>query len=187
MVTNPTKENIYKFPILVISVAVLVSAAIAYLLWNPVVGSLKKSTAELRYKKAELKAVETDLKNLKALEGKKEYIKVQNEKLLAALPRDRDIPRLFVQFENVARASGIAISKAGEATNQDSSASTGTIAGFTYDLSGYASGYTTFKNLFTNMENALRLSGITKFNVSKTGETLNVELSLNTYARKESE
>jgi Tfp pilus assembly protein PilO len=186
------KENnqlkAYNYAIVVITASVILFILVLFVGTIPLWNDLKKNTEIAKTKREELNALETKLENLKNLSAKESEIKDKNAKLLAALPSDNDVPRLFVQFENIITQSGLNVVRVSGDTAATIAKSTDTTSGtlvvpVNYEVSTKASDYTSFKNAITNFEKALRLVSITEIKLSGTGENYTIIFSVTTYKR----
>lgn len=171
----------YQYPLIAIGGALVVSLLLAIFIGRPVYSGMKKNSQELKEKKAVLAALETKLANLKVLKDQEAELKEKNEKVLAALPADKDVSRLFNQFESLAAASGVTIKKVAEASTTTTTGSE-LIKPVGYQVTADARDYNSFKNLLLKMNDALRLLSVSDLSVTKT-EKMDVILNVSTYVR----
>lgn len=184
----------YKYAVLVGLGSFVVLLILVFAIGKPLWAELQKSSATLKEKRAVLTKLEDKLANLKSLKDQEAELKVKNDKVLAALPTDKNVSRLFVQFENVASASGLTISgvsEAGAAGSTNTSAptvatnTTGAVREVTYNVTGNSNSYGDLKNALSNLEKALRILSVSKINVTSSGSNMTVNLSVSTYLRGE--
>jgi Tfp pilus assembly protein PilO len=179
--------KVYNYAITVIAASVVMFVVILFVGTVPLWKDLQKNTEAAKIKRSELTALETKLENLKNLSTKEADIKNKNARLLAALPSDNDVPRLFVQFENIITQSGLAVVRvSGDSTaaiKSAGAASTSLIVPVNYEVSTKASDYASFKNAISNFEKALRLVSISEIKLSGTGESYTIVFSVTTYKR----
>lgn len=183
-----TDINDYKFPVIVISVAVIVATALALFLGRPLWNGMQEKRKELKAKKELLTALEVKLENLKSLASREQELKEKNAKVLAALPTDSDVSRLFVQFEKVGAGNGVTVKKVSEST-QNATAQ-GTIKQLGYEVFGSANSYPNFRSAVQKFQTALRILGIEGFEISQSGtsgKSLESKINILTYTRGEDE
>lgn len=155
-------------------------------LWNGMI----KSQANLKEKNQILAQEDARLANLKNLSDKEQELKDKNQKVLAALPEGKDVSRLFVEFENIAKADGLSITGTNEGDSGQPQAQTASsapkalIIPVSYTITGDANGYGALKNVLAKFEQALRLVSVQKINIiSGTTGVLNTNIELETYTR----
>lgn len=191
MVNKKSKFGEYKYPILMIGGSIIVAILLVSLIGLPLWNDLKKNTGDIKTTKSELDLLTEKLVNLKGLSSREAELKTKNEKVLAALPEDKDISRLFVQYENIAAQSGITVKKVSEGS-ESAAPTTGNesselIIPVTYKIIGNATDYMAFKNSLTNFEKALRLVSIDSFDISNNTKDFNVTFNITTYKRGQNE
>lgn len=190
MVDTKQKLKEQKFPFIIITSAVLLTILMSIFVVRPLYKGIRKNSVELKEKKSVLLALETKLENLKKLKEKEAELKEKNEKVLASLPADKDVARLFIQFENIARESGLNISKVAE-TNLATTGTTTTnnnnsiLNKVTYNVTGNAGSYGSFKDAVTRLSTALRLLNITEISLTDNSGKLEAVLSVDAYSRGE--
>lgn len=170
--------------ILIIVGAILFSLIIVFVLAVPIWKKMQKTNQELKQERIRLEKLEEKLTNLKNLKDKEDELKEKNEKVLAALPKDKDVSRLFVQIENIATGSGLNVREAGEtdqSATQDKGA--GKLVPITYKLIASANNYGGIKSVLLKLEQALRLVSINEINISKDGKAFELTSTFVTYIR----
>jgi Tfp pilus assembly protein PilO len=177
----------YNYAIIAITASVILFMVILFVGTIPLWKDFQKNSETTKTKKTELAALETKLTNLKKLSEKEADIKDKNSKLLAALPTDTDVPRLFVQFENIVTQSGLSVTRvSGDQTTAVTTTKSGstTVVPVNYQVNTKASDYSSLKNAITNFEKALRLVSISKISISGTNGNYTVLFSVTTYKRE---
>jgi Tfp pilus assembly protein PilO len=184
------KANELTYIAAVVGGALLVALLLSLLIAKPLYSSLKESNLELKVKKEVLTKLENNLENLKSLESRKEEIVAKNEKVLAALPTDKDVPRLFIQFERIANDAGLIIKSVAEGSESDTSATTPSVDVVTvkplyYQVTGSASNYGAIKGALAKIEEGLRLVTVDRIDIQNeaSGDQLNVTMIVKTYSR----
>lgn len=185
MVEEKTNNiNEYKYPLAVIGGAVLIAVIVVFLFGKPLFTSMQETSRELDKKRDVLAKLEVKLENLKNLESREEELEKDNEVVLAALPESKDVSRLFVQFEALARESGLTIGSVSESgSGETTTQGTGVISPVSYQVSGTAKNYAALKKTLTNMEDALRLLSISTINANSSSGSLSTDFTINTYVR----
>ncbi|MDD3481161.1 MAG: type 4a pilus biogenesis protein PilO [Patescibacteria group bacterium] len=181
---NDIKE--YKYPLAVIGGATLIAVLVIFLFGKPLFESMQQTSKELTERRDVLAKLEVKLDNLKSLQSREEELKRDNEVVLAALPESKDVSRLFVQFESLARESGLTIDSVSEAGAGNATSTTtvsGGISPVSYQVSGNAKNYSALKKTLTNMEDALRLLSISSINANLSSGSLSTDFTINTYVR----
>ncbi len=172
-----------QYIILVTSGAILATIFLIIVILRPLWANVQQSQKELTSEKAVLEKSEKNLAALQGLSGRKDELTNQNEKVLAALPSDKDVPRLFVQMEEIATRSGLAISTVSETTDASSN-TTGLVNQVKYQVNGTANSYAALKQSLSDIEKALRLLSVNKIDIqSKEDGSLNINLTVTTYKR----
>jgi Tfp pilus assembly protein PilO len=173
----------YKMAILFGGGATLVILILFFAVGMPLYKNMQKTSAELKAKKIEQAALETKLENLKKLQEKEADLKSQNEKVLSALPEDKGVSRLFVQFEKIAKDNGLDITSVSESSQGTVTAPAGTLAPVTYVVTGNVRDYKSLKAALSKIETALRVLSVSKVDVSGTGSNLSTTFNVTTYVR----
>lgn len=192
MVKTKSPFEKYKYPILVIGGAAVITFALVFAIAKPMWDSTKKVNAELKEKKETLTSLSDRLSKLQQLKEKEAELKEKNAKVLAALPEDKDVARLFVQFEGIAAGSGIKIISAGEqgaqtggnpTTTKTQSTSSEIIKPINYSISANGTDYSSLKGALSKFEEALRLLSISSIDITKNASTFDIKFEAVTYAR----
>lgn len=185
MVGKDKKVNEYTYITAVIGGALLVAVVLGFAALRPLYNSLKSTNLELKEKKEILTKLEANLENLKNLESKKEELVAKNQKVLSALPTNKDVPRLFVQLERIATSSGLQVTSVSESGESAPGTVTGLVTPVLYRISGTATDYVSLKQALKNIETGLRIISAEKIDVqgSSAGTNLTVSLLVKTYSR----
>lgn len=187
MVEKNQKINEYRLALIFGGGAFVIALILIFAVGLPIYNNYSKTASELKTQKTSLQALEDKLSTLKTLQSQEETLKKQNETVLAALPEDKDVSRLFVQFENIANQNGLAISSVSEggtgATPAATSKPSGTLTPVTYTVSATATDYDHLKQALSKIQSALRVISIDKIDVSGTGGSLTATFNVTTYVR----
>ncbi len=180
----------YKYA-LVVGSATLVGIILAItLIGRPLYNSYKESKRVLTEKRAIVTKLEQKLVNLKALKDQEEEIKEKNQKVMAALPTNKDVARLFIEFESVAMQNGLIITsvqenKSGGTTPAEGASGVGPVA-VSYGVSGASSSYSSVKSALASLEKALRILNISEIEINgREANNLDVDIKINTFVRSE--
>lgn len=179
----------YKYAATVISGALLGSLVIIFLIFRPLLNANKSTALEVKDKKELLNALENKLNRLKELKVKEESLLVQRDRVLVALPEDKDVSRLFVQIENMITDAGASV----ESTNEGTAAVTAVAAApevkisginnYTYGVKFKTSTYESIKNIITNLETALRIASLDSISIDSSSNSFSVNMNIKTYSR----
>jgi Tfp pilus assembly protein PilO len=190
--TKISKWEEYKYAIMVGVGSVFLFFILIFLVGSPLYREYKKASTTLKEKQTVLTKLEEKLTNLKTLKSTEAELKEKNAKVMAALPTDKDVSRLFVQFENIANQNGLSIATVQEATATAVSTPTPapastSVRAVSYTVTGATSDYGSLKSALTKLEEALRILSVSKVEVTgATGNsTLNITLTVSTYLRSE--
>jgi Tfp pilus assembly protein PilO len=189
MVKKESQFEEYKYAALMIGGGILVAILLVSLIGIPIWKDMQKNTATAKARQDEYKMLSDKLENLKKLSEKEKELKEKNAKVLAALPEDKDVSRLFVQFENIATQSGLTVKQvseggaAGTATQAPASTTTGDIIPVVYQVSATSKDYNSLKTALTNFEKALRIVSIDSFDVTNGESGMNINFNITTYKR----
>jgi len=191
MVEHENKTGQYKYAAIVVAGSILLVLILGLTIGRTMWNSLSSTLNELNIKRDTLVKLEEKLENLKKLKDKEAELKEKNAKVLAALPEDKDVARLFVQFEGIASASGLNVKKASE-----SGTTTGTapdaattqvqsdiVKPVTYTISSDMLSYDSLKNALAKFEQALRILSLTAVDINKTTDSGEVTFTATTYVR----
>lgn len=191
------KKNENKYMVTVMGAAIFLSLALGFIVGKPLYDSLQKTGAELNEKKETLEKLEVKLATLKTLESRRTELEKRNQKVIAAFPDDKDIARLFYQFEAIATSAGVEIKSVNEssttagAVNPNSENTIDTpdptnnaiISPVSYQVSASADSYEKLKNALINIEESLRILSIDSLQVQNESGKLNINLVIKTYKR----
>lgn len=181
---NP--QEVYKFPVMVVGAAVIVSLVLSFFVVRPMYNDLRAKSKDLKSKQETLAALENKLENLKALKEKEAELKEKNKKILAALPEKKDVPRLFTQLESVASIAGLSVEKVAEnaaVTEVASAVSNSSVSRVNYQVDAKTASYPTVKSALTGIDEALRLLSVSGINVTSANNSLSIVLDVVTYSR----
>lgn len=176
----------YKYTLYVVSGAILISILIAFFIGRPLYNGIQSTGQELKIKDETLRRLEEKLTALKKLESIKTELEEKNEKVIAALPDDKGIARLFYQFEAIAAESGVMINSVSEVTNISSAAKEGEnreIIPVNYRVTATTDNYANLKTALDGFEKSLRILSIDSVKVSKTNNEIKINFEINTYKR----
>lgn len=187
--TKTSKLQEYRYALTVGAGSIVIFLILVFAIGSPLYGEYKKNSAELKNKKAVLAKLEDKLENLRGLKDKESEIREKNKKVLAALPSDKDVSGLFVQFENIANLNGLAISSVQESTTTQAAQTSnpGSVRAVSYNVSATAADYASLKNALGKLELALRILNISKVEASGNlaDPSLNITLTVSTFVRSE--
>lgn len=164
---------------LTIIAALVISLTLGRTMWL----NMNKSFKELSEKKAVLNKLEIKLENLQKLDEKKTELLEKNSKVLSALPKEKDISRLFVQTENIAQTNGLYVQNINENSMGQESNQQSFIKEVNYTFTGSATNYSSLKNTLKQLESALRVVSIKKINIAAVQNGLNVNFDIITFTR----
>jgi Tfp pilus assembly protein PilO len=180
MVENKSKLKDYQNSIIVIVAAIFISLILVFLVLVPGWKSMTKTSEELKSAKTEQDRLVQKLENLKGLKEKEAQLKEQNAKVLAAIPVDNDVSRLFVEFEGIARDSGLTIKTV---TEDPGSENKGLIIPVAYTVLTDAPNYPALRDALSKFEKALRLISINGVTVSASQDHMGIDFKLTAYKR----
>ncbi len=175
----------YKYLVLVMGGSIIISILLIVLIGRPLFNSTQETSRELKSKLLTAEKLESKLKNLQNLENKKEELENQNKTVLAALPKDKDLARLFVQFESIFNEAGATISSVSESGLESTEENQSTIKSIAYQVTGTTNSYGSLKNALVKIENALRILSVSSINIAGEGNNLSITFKINTYTRNQ--
>jgi Tfp pilus assembly protein PilO len=183
-----TKLDEYKYSVLVGVGSFLIAIVLIFAVGQPMLKGMQETGKKLKEKKEVLAKLQDKLETLKKLKEKESEIRDKNQRVSAALPTDKDISRLFVQFESIASQNGLridSVQEAGAATSSSAAASSssGGVRAVSYTVTGTADSYASLKNALTKLEESLRILNVSKVEVTGQQGQLNVTLTVSTYVR----
>jgi Tfp pilus assembly protein PilO len=180
------EETNYKYIVTVVAIALTLGLVIIFTAGRYSWSEMKKASAETKVQKAILTEADTRLENLKSLSSRTAELREKNQKVLSALPQDKNISALFVQFEQIATASGLEISSVSESGAAAASTNSQLVRTATYTVDAKAGDYTALKNALSKFETALRVLAMPQISVTGTSESgLSVQFTITTYLRGE--
>ena len=190
MVENKLTKNKYFYSTAVIVITILGVLGLFFAVITPFYSKAGSLTSEAKTKQTELKMLEDKKTKLEALKSKEEELNKDAETVRNALPEQKDVGRLFIEFDNMARSSGGVIKSVSEniATTTTTTEAVGSSAGLVkigYKVPIDFKDYFGFKDFVTKAEKALRIIGIDDYSitVNETNGGLTVDLSTSTYVR----
>jgi len=185
MVKEKNQFQEYKYLVIVVSVSLLVAITLMSFIGRPLFNGIREQSRTIEEKRLVLEKKEEKLTNLKALSEREDFLKQENERVLAALPNDNEVARLFVQLERIATESGLKIeSVSGQDLTESTGESSGSgIVALSYKLSGTASDYGSFKQALSKMESALRILNVSELSITGQDGSLSLNLTIKTYKR----
>lgn len=183
MVEEKEEKLDLKYISIVVGCSLILGLILTFTLGTFAWKEMTAARAEAKTRATVLSDAETRLANLKTLSSKAETLKTQNQTVLAALPQDKDISTLFVQFEQIGKQTGVDISTVAEANSNVVPAS-GMVQAAGYSLSGKADAYQSIKEALSKFQSALRVLSISSLEISgNTAKNLDVKLEITTYLR----
>lgn len=166
---------------------VVLALVIIFAVIRPMWATTSKTLDDIKVKKETMTKLSEKLENLKSLKTKEADLKEKNAKVLAALPKDNDVARLFVQLEEIAAQSGVTVSQTSEqgaaVGSSTNTVSASLVKPVSYQLSASANSYEALKNTLNKFEQALRILSISSIDVSKNNNQLGLTFGITTYVR----
>lgn len=184
MVNKNTNKK-YQYVLLLSLSAFIGSLLLIFLGIKPLYIKASNLKQERIVKLNNLEELQAKKNKLAELSAKEEQLKLDAEKVEAALPKANQVGRLFIQISEMAKANnGNARSVQELAGVSNTQATTENISKITYSTPLEFKSYFDFKNFITSSENALKIMDIVDIDV-KAGETGNFTstLTANTYMR----
>ncbi len=192
------KEGVryYYYPVVIIVITFIIALLFIFLGIRPLIKSNKRLTTEVTTRKSQLSQLEKKKEVLVNLKAKEAEVESDKEKIKAALPSDKDLPKLLVQITGLSNDSGlllksITLKEDATKTSSGESESEETISEISdFEASLNTTGiYSNFKDFLTKAENALRLVNINGFNLSLSGvegeEIMDIIIEFKTYFKKD--
>lgn len=194
MAVKLDKKN-YTYPVSVIAGALLICFLTGFFIVKVQYKTGVKLSKEIKTKGENLKKLESKLAKLQELKSREEELTSKKDRVLAALPEDKDVSRLFVEVEKMISDTGAFVESAKEGSGSQAATSTTNstninipgVANHSYDIMFNTSTYESIKNSLDNMEKALRLVSLDSFNVDadEGGSGFKVTFGMKTYSREE--
>lgn len=175
----------YKLPVILVGGSVIISLLLVLLLGRPLWNGMQQKKIEVKSKREVLAVLEEKLENLKKLESRKEELKEKNAKVLAALPTNKDVARLFVQFENAATQSGVTVKQVSESGDAETNQQSSVVNKLVYQVTSTTGGYSALKTALSKFETALRLLSISEMDLTSSETQLLGNLKVTTFVRGE--
>lgn len=190
MVNQKTKKedkfDQYKYAITVGFGSFVLALVLLFTVGRFLYTELTKTSDVLKEKRAVREKLEENLSTLEELKKNEDLIVKDTKKAIAALPSDKDIARLFVQLEALASENGSFIRSVSEGAYGTQSLNSNLIKSVTYGVSVEVNDYSSIKNLFSEMNKALRILNVSSVDISPTvGGKYDLNISINTYTRSE--
>jgi Tfp pilus assembly protein PilO len=186
--TNKLLKNKYAYSVGLGLATVLIVILAVFLLILPFYSKAKKLTTENKTKKQELTYLTDKKAKLEKLINREDELKQKAELVRNALPESKDVGRLFIQLDELARENkGIIKSIVeGGAINQAVSLQTN-IVGVeknSYSVPIEFNNYFDYMNFIEKAENALRLINIDRVSIkAKDSGEISVSLTTTAYSR----
>lgn len=181
-----SKFESYKYAILVGAGSFLVALVLIFAVGQPMWKGMQSTAKKLKDKREVLAKLEDKLDTLKKLKEKESEIREKNKRVSAALPTDKDISRLFVQFETVASQNGLIIESVQESVAVPGAAATGSSGGVravSYSVAGSSKDYASLKRALVKLEESLRILNVSKVETNGQPGKLDVDLTVSTFIR----
>jgi Tfp pilus assembly protein PilO len=187
------KQN--RYTLAVVGGAIFISIFLGFLIGRPLYQNIARSSQELKEKQLTLKKLENKLVALKQLESKKEELEKKNALVIAAIPDDKDLSRLFYQLEAIATSTGVRIDSVNESApikavvtssdnaSRDTTQSTTLVSPISYTVKGKSTSYSDIRRFLDSIEGSLRILSVNNIKINENQGTLTVELKINTYKR----
>jgi Tfp pilus assembly protein PilO len=173
----------YKYAVLVGAGSLVIALVLIFMVGSPLWKSYKESSRVLTEKKAVLAKLEQKLEKLKNLKSQEADLKTKNEKVVSALPTDKDVSRLFVQFENIASQNKYTIDSVSEGGAASGTNSTEFVKPVSYTVTGNVTDYASFKGALLSLEKALRILNVSNISLNNLDDGLSGTLTVSTYVR----
>ncbi len=134
---------------IVILISLLIGAVLIFIFVNPLWSSIKNLQEEISQNENYLAKLKELLIKTEELNQKYQEIGPEADKLFLALPKEKDIPFLLVQFESLASSNGLLLESITFEENKDIQEV------FTVDVKINGS-YSAFNNYLEALENSIR-------------------------------
>ncbi|MDD3678838.1 MAG: type 4a pilus biogenesis protein PilO [Patescibacteria group bacterium] len=183
MVKENSKLKKNKYIIIILASTIIGAILLISLIGRPLYSNLRAVGRELKEKKIVLEKEQDNLNTLRNLESQKEELIRKNEKVLAALPTDKDVSRLFVQYEAIAAKSGAKIDSVSEVSASEGSSRNELIYPVSYNVSLTAPNYNSFIESLKRMEDAVRILSVSSLNISSSENSITASFVVDTFMR----
>lgn len=191
----------YYYVSVVIVIIILLAIFIPLFVIKPLVNSYKKASQEVEAKKTTVAKLERKLNRLIELKEKEDEIKKDKEKVLAALPKNMDYPRLLVEIKMLVSDSGLTFknltfSEAESTSEKEKEASTLTEVSKAQIKLNVSGEYPKFKDFVSRAEKVIRTLGLGSIGIQginikieerpleKPTTIVDVSLDIDTYYKK---
>jgi Tfp pilus assembly protein PilO len=179
---DKNKNKKYNYAIIVGAVTFVGLIIVVFAIIRPLYLKSQALTAEVKAKQATLDQLKDKKQKLAALKDREAELKQDAETVQAALPDSAEVGRLFIQINEMVKATGGNVSSvSGSPVPQGD---TGVISKVNYTVPVSFPNYFNFKDFVIKSEQALRLFDITDFSISTANGSVSSSLSANTYVRK---
>lgn len=184
------QENNFRFAIMVVVGSIFMSLVIGLVGGKYYYDQMTTNGAELKAKKLTRTELEEKLTNLKALKPQEEALKEKSKKVLAAIPDDKDLSRLFKQLEDISQASGVTVSKVTEVNNlatgiAQNQTANADVSPIIHELTTKIADYNALKTSLAKYEDALRFLSLTQIEVDSRENSIEGKYTISTYKRNE--
>jgi len=191
MVVKLDKKH-YTYSVAVITGAIVVSLLIGFFALRRAYTGNVKTAKEVKDKREILSVLEDKLDRLKELKSQEKELLEEKDKVLVALPEEKDVPRLFVEFDKMITDTGAYVESAKEDSATNTSA-TGTeaksmpgVVNHNYTLQVTTSTYESIKNIIDNIEEARRLLNLKDITIDQKDDGFTLTLGVNAFSRENS-
>lgn len=157
-----------------------------FLIIRPLYSNSQKITKEYKEKTAILDELKDKKAKLEELKSKEEQLKADAEKVEAALPQAKDVGRLFIEVDQVAKESSGSVKSVSEGSGVNSTPTSEGINKISYSVPASFPDYFKLKEFIMRTEQALRIVDISGLDMTtaQTGGAMDVKFTANTYVRK---
>jgi len=194
VVENRITKHKYFFSTAVFAATGIAAFILFFVVISPFFSKAQELTDEAKAKQDELSYLEDKKVKLEALKSREEDLKKDAELVRNALPEQKDVGRLFIQLDNMAKTSGGNLNAVTESSGALAAATTTDTVGspsvgiqkITYTLPIDFKDYFGFKDFINKAESALRILAVEDFSLNASG-TGGVSATINaaTYVRSE--
>lgn len=194
MVKKEKSQKESRYILIIVGGSIFISLFLGFLIGRPLYINIERTNQEIKERKLTLDKLRQNLASLQKLEEKKEELEKKNSLLIAAIPDDKDISRLFYQFEATAKKANVNITSVSEAGGSNL-VTTSTpqenqplpenliITPISYQVVAQTNSYANLKEALSNIEASLRILSVDKVNINESNGRLNIRLTVNTYKR----
>ncbi|MDD5693547.1 MAG: hypothetical protein WC437_02895 [Patescibacteria group bacterium] len=178
-------NNKYTYSVGLGAATFLIAILAIFLIISPFYAKAKKLTTEAKVKKQELNYLTEKKSKLEDLKNREDELKQNAELVRSALPENKDVGRLFIQLDELARSNKGVIKSVAEAGMANATVTTETnfpgVQKNTYSVPIEFNNYFDYKAFIVKSENALRLLNIDEVSI-KAKDTGEISASLTTSA-----